>query len=235
MAVAFGTAGTGTTASVASLTITKPASLAAGDLMIAECCAHANGVTFSAPATGWTKVGDFSPTGQTVVTHSIFWKIADSGDAAGSNFVFTSGGSSRGLGAITRWTGHDPTTPIQDTLSNPAAGSSTATQVAKSINGTNGGALVAHYSEGHGGGSTWTAFSGSTGKPVDFNSGGTTSSHQASSVQYLLLSSTGTTGDKTSTSSQAAFYAAWSVTIQPPAVVGIPDIVMAPPRGGGGR
>lgn len=43
---------------------------------------------------------------------ALFWKIADADDVAATDFTFTATAATSNRGAITAWTGHDATTPI---------------------------------------------------------------------------------------------------------------------------
>jgi hypothetical protein len=215
MAVVFGTSST-TTSAAGGWTIPKPTGLAVGDLMVACLSTHGGSVTLAGPA-GWDEsIPEHNPSASVVITSSVWTKIADAADVAAANFAFTSTGSSRGAATISRWTGHDTTTPVEATATNPASSTSTATHVAAAANGTTDGALVCFYAQASGAGDPWTAFTGSTGKAAELDSGGNTSAHQSLSVQYLLLSSTGSTGSKTSTSSAAAIYTGLTLTIRPP-------------------
>lgn len=90
-----------------SVTVTKPTSLAEGDLMIAGIVSEYGGAGNASVNTpsGWTKVGDVDVSTNDV-NLAVFYKIADSSDVAASNFTFTSAGSGSGqtLGAIIRAT-----------------------------------------------------------------------------------------------------------------------------------
>ena len=102
--------------------IVKPAGLAVGDLMISHTLHYAV-VEATAPA-NWTKIfavvyGMY----HSVVT---FWKIADAADVAATDFTFHATASSC-VGAISAWTGHDPTTPIGASNGQYNAASTTVT------------------------------------------------------------------------------------------------------------
>lgn len=99
MAVAFGTIQTNT-ANGGNLTITKPTSLAAGDLMLAWLFAEDSGSAFT--AAGWSAVSNIADAGSRGAT--ILAKVADSTDAAAANFTFTNPGNEAG-GALMRITG----------------------------------------------------------------------------------------------------------------------------------
>jgi len=106
MAVAFGSIATATvseTGTANSLTITKPASLAAGDLMLAIFGYSGNTAEWA--LTGWTSALATSDTSARVL--NVLLKVATSGDASASDFTFTiSGGEPNNVcGAILRITG----------------------------------------------------------------------------------------------------------------------------------
>lgn len=88
-----------------TLTITKPTSLAVGDLMLA--------VLSVGNTTAWTTLSGWTAVGSTVISSNfptrmnLMAKIADSGDTAASNFTFTGGASGEPkMGVIYRITGN---------------------------------------------------------------------------------------------------------------------------------
>src|SRR5690349_11871893 len=132
MAVAFQSVQTAS-ASSTTITITKPVSLAVGDLMVAHLVATGTSAqeTATVSLTGWTAI---SGTGQgdaganTCTRNLPHYKIADSSDVAASNFTFTWTASMALRGAIYRITGANPTpltvvnaAAIQDQGSSPWA------------------------------------------------------------------------------------------------------------------
>lgn len=91
------------------LTINKPTGLAAGDLLVVYL-SNNNGSgsgTWTTP-TNWTNVTSAGNTGTWVACMA---KVADSADAAASNFSFTSNGAGDGIGILLR---------VSGTFSNPA-------------------------------------------------------------------------------------------------------------------
>lgn len=102
MAVAFGSIASATNGAAGSITITKPASLNVGDLMVASI-SHVSAFNFYT-ASGWTAVNTADGSNDTV---SILLRIADLGDTAASDFTFTQGGggTSASIGYIIRLTG----------------------------------------------------------------------------------------------------------------------------------
>lgn len=77
-----------------TLVITKPTSLAVGDLMVAGIYADRDGGTSASISTpsGWTQE-EFLDTGIGNGALSVFTKVADSSDVAASDFTFTGTGS----------------------------------------------------------------------------------------------------------------------------------------------
>jgi len=90
----------------ATITITKPTSLAVGDLMVAFIGSGQDATTNSSLA-GWTEVdgvADASFWGANPGNNTCLAKVADSGDTAASNFTFTKGGGNdESVGAILRF------------------------------------------------------------------------------------------------------------------------------------
>lgn len=93
------------TTHASTLTITKPTSLAVGDLMVALLYSVST-TTNWATLSGWTLIGSTSESTSTTAIVTILAKVADSGDVAASNFTFTPDSSSfREHGIIIRYTG----------------------------------------------------------------------------------------------------------------------------------
>lgn len=85
-----------------TLTITKPSGLAVGDMMVAYIVWDTSDTTAPTLPSGFTSLLH-----DTTGTKSAWaYKVADSGDVAASNFVFTLAGTvSASGGSIMRWTG----------------------------------------------------------------------------------------------------------------------------------
>ncbi len=96
-----GTAGT-------TLTITKPAGTAAGDILVA-LVGVANNNTVTPPA-GWTLLSTVDP-GVNLRTVG-YWKLAGSSEAA--SYAWTFGASARNIGIILAYSGGRQTTPVSD-------------------------------------------------------------------------------------------------------------------------
>lgn len=113
MAVELRSVGVSPGSTTASCIIVKPAGLAVDDLMIAHVSSVASGdpVIATTPPGGWTEIRQDEGGATKRNRGALFWKIADAADAAASAFTFTTD-TSGNLGAISAWTGHDTSTPI---------------------------------------------------------------------------------------------------------------------------
>lgn len=91
-------------------TVQKPTGLTAGDLMVAVVGQRVATVTLTPPDGSWASIRQ--NTQSTTLTLESFWKIADSGDAAASTFVWTSTGSNSFVCGIYAVTGYNTSSPI---------------------------------------------------------------------------------------------------------------------------
>jgi len=73
-----------------TVVITKPTSLAVGDIMVAHISTTGTAPGINTPA-GWTSIADLG--GDPNQRTAIFFKVADAGDVAASNFTFTGNGT----------------------------------------------------------------------------------------------------------------------------------------------
>lgn len=86
-----------TVESATSVAATKPTGLTAGDLMVAFCSENNSGGNFSTPS-GWTQVDVEEVSNSSRLM--IFAKVADSSDAAASDFTFSYSGTNTKLEVI---------------------------------------------------------------------------------------------------------------------------------------
>ena len=143
----FQSSTTASKASGATLTITKPSGVVAGDLLIAVLVANASG--------GWNLLSGWTRLNNIVIdpSTSIQFRIADGTE--GASFAFL-GGSARGSGTVMRFTG----------AGNPyigAANSSatnTTPQIAPSITVAHNESLVLNIFTSDAAGTTWTGVDG---------------------------------------------------------------------------
>src|SRR5215469_1220754 len=105
--------------SVTSTTITPamPASIAAGDFLIAFCSVSATGITFAA-ISGWN-VGDLNNTNN--ITGTWYWRVATGSDPAP---VFSWTGAHNAAAQVGRFTG-TAASPIGNFINNSATASTT--------------------------------------------------------------------------------------------------------------
>jgi len=90
--------------------IVKPVGLAVGDLMTAQIQSLVVSVETTTPPEGWDLI---ERTYAGIALESeLFYKIADSDDAAATDFTFTLSKAASQRGAIVAWTGHDSDSPI---------------------------------------------------------------------------------------------------------------------------
>ena len=81
---------TTTPAAGTSVVITKPTSLAVGDIMVAHIAHSGTNSTINTP-TGWTDIADTSFSAN--FRAKVLFKVVDAGDVAASNFTFTGNGT----------------------------------------------------------------------------------------------------------------------------------------------
>jgi len=119
------------------VTITKPSGLAAGDLLIfIGWSQRANNRGFEGAGDGWSTIVFHGGNNSMDTWLQAMWKIADSTDAAASDFSFATNANADYLhGALLRVTGHDPWWPIDLNLLSAAAdkGNTSSTAVASLV------------------------------------------------------------------------------------------------------
>lgn len=100
-----------------TIVITKPVSLAVGDLMVAHISGadEASGSNTITAPNGWTTLGNLGVGSSGSADLYVFYKVADAGDTAATNFTFTnsSGAGLMMAGAIYRITGQGGTPSLQ--------------------------------------------------------------------------------------------------------------------------
>lgn len=93
-----------------NITINKPTGLAVGDLMIA-IVGGPNDYSVNTKS-GWTGLTQAQSVEGNQLTAKAQWKIADAADVAASTFVFSTNTGSGLTGCILRFSGHNPSAPI---------------------------------------------------------------------------------------------------------------------------
>lgn len=222
MAVTVENTGATATATAANtIALTKPTGLATGDLMIAHVYARSNdSTTFNSVASGFTEIQTLFASS---VAHGAWWKIADAGDVAASDFTFGwDGVAVNGIGRMWRISGHDATTPINGSNEANGVGSTdTVSGITPSV--ANCLLILLHgASDDTGSISGWAI---ATDNPASWteaydDNGGLPNALIAGA--YALRPQTTATGDATWTAATAEN---WGAMI----------IAVAPSGGGGGR
>jgi len=105
----------------ATPTINKPSGLAVGDLMVFFLL-NTNSAGTTCTRTGWTAIDSYHDVGRDFYLHSLY-RVADSADAAASNFAFTLPGSHSCGAVMFRVTGYTGT--IDDFYSGEVGSSTT--------------------------------------------------------------------------------------------------------------
>ena len=109
-AIAFGTVATTVTATT-TISITKPASANTGDFLIAALAYNGGtGTSFTSVPSGWTLIRN--TTGGTNVGIATYWHVVGASDPGPYAWTISGSATERLSGGILRYTGVDPTTPI---------------------------------------------------------------------------------------------------------------------------
>jgi len=87
MAIAFESVSTGAFVDATSIVITKPTGLAEGDLMVAILGSDETD-GFNTPS-GWTALESVTLSSPDTYSANVFYKVADAGDVAASDFTFS--------------------------------------------------------------------------------------------------------------------------------------------------
>ena len=224
-----------------SVVLTKPTSLAVGDLMVAQIVAMATDTPVVATPTGWTlkqnNTGNLS--GATQCSY-ILHKIATAADVAATNFTFTSTGTSVGVcGALSRFSSTSTTLPVDQ--SNGSTGASSSAFSTAGITPTKDtGMFLIFTSWGDNASGTTSSYAIATQNPTWIEAYDTTygdigpeSNDIAISMAYGSRNTLAATGNATATLSGArAFLSTQIVNILPEEIVpvagtiavGIPSI-----------
>ncbi len=202
---ATATANTGA-ATAATLTITKPAGTAQGDVLVAAIVADGGTGTTITPPAGWTLARTETQT--TNLRTSVYTKTAGASEPA--NYAFTFSTARKAAGSMTAYTGVDPTAPVE---ANAGANSATAATVLNAPSVTtlsNHRTIVAVY--GTRVAATFTPGSGVTER-ADTATSGTPS--VTASVADRNLAATGASGTTTATATVAGVHALVTIALKP--------------------
>ena len=189
-----------------------PSGITVGDLLVGVYTIGLN-AALTGP-TGWTELVNDSSVN--VSHHGVWWKIADSSDAAASTFDFSSASVARTCALVLRIDGHDPTTPIGTQFAGNSYPSQTAAPVSPTVTTTVDDSLVI-LTEG---GDQARADTHPSGTTVVYNANESngTDSHQG--VAWTTQATAGATGTNTWTLSAADDCYAYTVVVRPPAGTG---------------
>ncbi|MEW5994422.1 MAG: type II secretion system protein, partial [Candidatus Zixiibacteriota bacterium] len=118
------------------ITVSTPAGTSQGDLLIAAVVTDGNTSGTLAPpgGEGWTEIDIGQQSG--AVTLGVWWKLADASESPSHQFTW-SGGGQESYAWIMRFTGHDPTSPINASATNGgSSGSPTCPSVTTTVANT---------------------------------------------------------------------------------------------------
>lgn len=136
MAATFGSWDSNQTAAAASITVNKPTGVVSGSLLIVRVGGATTGITWTAPSgdggAAWSSAVATTGRGAT------FYKIANGSEPSTYTFSRTGGGGTLRI-TIDRWSGHDTTTPIQDSAGSDVT---TANAVSPAVTAGSGGGLL---------------------------------------------------------------------------------------------
>ncbi len=120
-----------------SVTVSTPSGTSEGDLLITAVATDGDASSSLAPpgGEGWTEinVGDYSSD----VTLGAWWKLADASESPTHQFTWS--GDQQAYGWMMRFTGHEPTGPINDWA---ADGESSSTPTSPAVTSTVDGCLI---------------------------------------------------------------------------------------------
>lgn len=196
----------------------KPASTAAGDLMIAVIQFSASSVdkTISAPA-DWNLIKSEFIAGGANHRNPVaaYWRICESGDPASWTWTVASGGTILWIAAVSRISGTHQTTPINNSSIQDNASSTSCT--APGFNTSVNNCLLLFWGA-VAVGRTFTEPSGMAERWEERNNPSLDIAQEGASVAFLAA---GATGDKVGTISSAAANVGCLIAIAPPAAGGV--------------
>src|SRR5580765_8130522 len=207
-----------TTTNGTSVTVTRPASVATGSLMLAQVTLR-NNDTITAPA-GWTTTGNLRTSGASL-QQRIYYRVATAADTAGTTYQWSWTTSSDGAAAILAYSGTDTTNPIDVTPTDNAGSGTTATATGLTTTQDNDMIDALYGVQGQSGPAvTATQDAGqSLTQEYAISSGSSPASKALSTGADGTLATAGATGNKTATISTSTPWVAHLVALQPPLAV----------------
>src|SRR5580765_1478066 len=207
-----------TTTNGTSVTVTRPASVATGSLMLAQVTLR-NNDAITAPA-GWTTTGNLRTSGATL-EQRIYYRIATAADTAGTTYQWSWTTSSDAAAAILAYSGTDTTNPIDVAPTDNAGSGTTATATGLTTTQTND-MLDAFYGvQGQSGPAVTATQDAAQGMTQEYTiaSGSAPASRARSTGADGTQASAAATGNKTATISTSTPWVAHLVALQPPLAV----------------
>jgi hypothetical protein len=207
-----------TTTNGTSVTVTRPASVATGSLMLAQVTLR-NNDAITAPA-GWTTTGNLRTSGATL-EQRIYYRIATAADTAATTYQWSWTTSSDGAAAILAYSGTDATNPIDVAATDNAGSGTTATATGLTTTQTND-MLDAFYGvQGQSGPAVTATQDAAQGMTQEYTiaSGSAPASRARATGADGTQASAAATGNKTATISASTPWVAHLVALQPPLAV----------------
>lgn len=179
-----------------TITVTKPTSLATGDLMVAHLYWEDYSTGSVTPPSGFTTLATEVNSDNDDALR-IYYKIADAGDVAASDFTFTNSFEFHDASvALSRWTGADSTTPLSIYSSNETAVATSITLSTMTPASAQSMIYIATGVSGSGGLRTTDSYSIATDNPswTEIYDEGIGASNRSYSGQYGYRPETTATG-----------------------------------------
>jgi prepilin-type N-terminal cleavage/methylation domain-containing protein len=197
-----------------SVTVNAPVGLAPGHFMLAACVVDADATTTLAAPAGWTLVGRIKDSTNTVTT-GVWWKFATASEAASYQFTWT--GSRKAYAWITRFTGVEPSAPI-NVSGTTTGGSASATPSSPSVTTTVANAMIVRIG-GFDDGDVNVDNAGVTGHTsltADESDAGASATNPVSgAAAYVLRASAGSTGTANFTLAASEEFVTFTIALRP--------------------
>ena len=207
-----------TATNATSVTVTRPASVATGSLMLAHVTLR-NNDTITAPA-GWTTTGNLRTSGA-LLEQRIYYRIATAADTAGTTYQWSWTTSSDGAAAILAYSGTDATNPIDVAATDNAGSGTTATATGLTTTQDNDMIDALYGAQGQSGPSPTLTQNGGQSLTQEYaiSSGSSPASKAIATGADGTLATAGATGNKTATISTSTPWVAHLVALMPPLAV----------------
>jgi PKD repeat protein len=208
-AITFGGATTGQSAATTSVTLTKPAQSAAGDVLVANFTTD-NTPTIAAVPAGWTALLA-TPPKPGAASLFAYYHVVTSADASTANWTWTLSAAQKWGGGIARYVGVDQTHPIDTTVSTAIDSTGTASTITvPSVTTQTNGAMII-------GGIGADGATPTTTQPTGWSESWESSGTKVAEHAYTPKPSAGATGAATWTISQPRAIAGWMTALRPAA------------------